>query len=270
MSDPILTTFRLRRPPFAKGLSTDDLWLDDSRTRAVEALVTAVENREHAAVFGEPGVGKTTVLRALRDRLSPVHFSCHYLAFVTLSPRDFIRQLCLALDLEAKATIAALFNALQAEISHRHKEHRVHPVVVIDEAHLIPDRTLSQLHVLANFDWDSQPLVSFVLVGLPELHSRLKLGVHRSLLTRISTKVELSPATPEHTSSYVRQRIAEAGGKADLFAPDALGMLHELTGGVLRSIDVLATEALRLAADQDVKIVDRKLLVRAHRASPLS
>ena len=270
MSDPILTTFRLRRPPFGKGLPTDDLWLDEARSRAVDALVTAVENKEHAVVLGEPGVGKTTVLRALRDRLSPVHFSCHYLAFVTLSPRDFIRQLCFALDLEPKATIAALFNALQAEIAHRHREHRVHPVVVIDEAHLIPDRTLAQLHVLANFSWDSEPLVSFVLVGLPELHSRLKLGVHRALLTRLSTKVELSPATPEHTTAYVRQRVAEAGGKAELFAPDALGLLHELTGGVLRSIDVLATEALRMAAHQDVKLVDRALVLRAHRNSPLA
>jgi len=270
MSDPILTTFRFTRMPFAKGLDSDDLWLDDTRSRAVEALVSACESKEHALVLGEPGVGKTTVLRALRDRLSPVHFSCHYLAFVTLSPRDFIRQLCLALDIEAKATIAALFNALQAEIAHRHREHRVHPVIVIDESHLIPDRTLAQLHVLANFDWDSQPLVSFVLVGLPELHSRLKLGVHRSLLTRLSTKVELSPATPEHTTAYVRQRIHAAGVTAELFAPDALGMLHELTGGVLRSVDVLATEALRIAAEQDVKLVDRSLLVRAHRASPLS
>lgn len=270
MSDPILTTFRLTRMPFAKGLSTDGLWLDDSRTRAVDALVAAADNREHSGVFGEPGVGKTTVLRALRDRLSPVHFSCHYLAFVTLSPRDFIRQLCLALQLEPKATIAALFNALQAEIVHRHREHRVHPVVVIDEAHLIPDRTLSQLHVLANFDWDSEPLVSFVLVGLPELHSRLKLGMHRSLLTRLSTKVELSPASPEQTTAYVRHRLTAAGGQAELFAPDALGLLHELTGGVFRSIDVLATEALRAAATRDVKLVDRALLLRAHQASPLA
>jgi len=270
MPDPILDAFRLNRSPFAKGPTTDDLWLDDERTRAVEALVAAIEAREHAEVIGEPGVGKTTVLRALRARLSPVHFRCVYLAFVTLAPRDFIRQLCFALELEPKATTAALYNAVQAEIVHRHREHRVHPVVVIDEAHLIPDRTLSMLHVLANFEWDAEPLVSFVLVGLPELHARLKLGVHRSLLTRLSVKVELSPATVERTTSYVRQRIQAAGGTAELFAPEALAMLHELTGGVLRSIDVVATEALRLAALQDVKLVDRQLLLRAHRACPLA
>jgi general secretion pathway protein A len=270
VTDPTLATFRLDRPPFEKGASTDDLWLDEDRQGAVQSLLATVERRGHALVLGEPGVGKTTVLRALRDRLSPVNFSCHYLAFVTLAPRDFIRQLCRALELEPKATVAALYNSLQGEIMHRHREHRRHPVVVIDEAHLIPDRTLSMLHVLANFEWDAAPLVSFILVGLPELHSRLKLGIHRSLLTRLSTKVELTPASPERTTAYVRQRIRAAGGTAELFAPEALGMLHELTSGVLRSIDIVASEALRLAALQDVKLVDRALLLRAHRASPLA
>ena len=94
MSDPILTTFKLSRAPFTKEIATDTLWLDEGRVQAVDALVDAVTDRQHALVLGEPGVGKTTVLRALRDRLSPVHFGCHYLAFVTLSPRDFTRQLC--------------------------------------------------------------------------------------------------------------------------------------------------------------------------------
>lgn len=113
-----------------------------------------------------------------------------------------------------------------------HREHRVHPVLVLDEAQLMPDSTLGHLHVMMNFAWDSEPLLSVVLVGLPELHDRLKLGIHRSLLTRLTTCIEVPPARAEQTVAYVRKRLADAGAKGELFAPDALTVLHELTGGV--------------------------------------
>ena len=270
MSDLVQQTFGLRRAPFDKNLPAESLWLDDGREAAIDTLLDAVTHRRHALVTGEPGVGKTTVLRALNSRLSPVHYKSFYLPYVTLSPRDFTRQLCRALGLEVKAMPGAMFDALQREAHKLHNEHRVHPILVLDECHLMPGRTLSHLHILANFNWDSEPLMSLVLVGLPDLHEQLRLGIHRSLLTRLSVKVELQPATAERTSTYVRQRLTDAGAKADLFTPDGLGMLHELSGGLLRSVDVLASAALRIAAHQDVKLVDRQLVVRAYHTTPLA
>lgn len=180
MSDVLLAAFALRRQPFAKDVSTDTLWLDEARKTAVERLIAAVSRREHVLVKGDSGSGKNCVLRAMRDALSPVHFRPVYLANVTLGRRDFYRQVSLALGLEPRGTPAALFEAIQRDIETLHREHRVHPVLVLDEAQLMPDTTLSHLHVLMNFAWDSEPRLSLVLVGLPELHERLKLGIHRS------------------------------------------------------------------------------------------
>jgi len=270
MSDAVQQTFGLRRDPFTKDLPPESVWLDDSRQTAIDDLLEAVTQRRHVLVLSEPGVGKTTLLRVLNSRLPAIHFRTFYIPFVTLAPRDFNRQVCRALGLEVKASPAAMFDALQGEITKLHREHRAHPVLVLDECHLMPDRTLSHLHILANFNWDSEPLMSLVLVGLPDLHDRLRLGIHRSLLTRLATKIELQPTTAEHTGAYVRQRLADAGAKADLFTPDGLGMLHELSGGLLRSIDILAGAALRIAAHQDVQLVDRQIVVRAYHATPLA
>lgn len=112
-------------------------------------------------------------------------------AFVTLFPRDFNRQLCRALGVEATATPVAVFDALQRQITQLHREHRLHPVIILDEAHLMSDGTLAHLRVWANFRWDSEPLMSLIHGGLPELHERLRLGIHRSLLTRLSTRISL-------------------------------------------------------------------------------
>jgi type II secretory pathway predicted ATPase ExeA len=269
MSERVQAAFGLSRPPFDKDVTTDLLWMDGGRQPALDRLVQTVSHRQHALVLGEPGVGKTCVMRALKAQLSPAHFRVVYLAHVTLGRRDFYRQLCFVLGVEPKATPAALFEAIQRECVTHSVEHRMHSVVVLDEMHLMPDPTLSHLHLLSNFTWDSEPLLSMVFVGLPEFHDRLKLGVHRSLLTRIHTKVELSAGAPEVTATYVRKRLFDAGARAELFTADGLATLHEFTGGLLRSVDVLALAALRLAADEDKRLIDRVIVRHALAHTPL-
>lgn len=262
-----LTEITLARP-FAKDRADDAQWNDADRDRAVDDLLSAVQRREHALVVGEPGVGKTVVVRALKNRL-PAHYRTTYVAHVTLGRRDFTRQVCVAMGVAPKGTPAALFEAVQRDVAQQAGDNRVHSVLVLDEAHLMPDTTLAHLHVLANFAWDSRPLLSLVLVGLPELHDRLRLSIHRSLLTRLSCKVELAAPSPEQTTHYVRARLQHAGVAHELFTPDGMAVLHELTGGLLRSVDVVADAALRLAARDGERLVDRGLVRRAWQGTPL-
>jgi type II secretory pathway predicted ATPase ExeA len=269
MSDTIQECFGLRRRPFDKDVPDEGLWLDDGRKDAIDRLTDAVTAREHAIVLGEPGVGKNCVVRGLRARLSPVHFRLTYLAHVSLGKRDFYKQICMALGIECKLMPATLYASIQQNLAALARE-RVHPILVLDEAHLIPDSSLGTLHVIANFNWDAEPVVSLVLIGLPELGERLKLGVHRSLLTRIGHKIEIAPATPDDTAKYVRARLDPAGARTELFAPDALVILHELTGGVLRSVDVLAGATLRVAAHRKLKIIDRSVVRAAFQLTPLA
>lgn len=270
MSDRVQEHFKLPRAPFGKDVPVDLMWMDGGRQEALTRLTATVAHRQHGLVLGESGIGKTCVNRALEHGLSPVHYRVTYIAHVTLAPRDFYRQLCYALGVEPKATPAAMFESIQRECLSSASEHRAHAVVVLDEAHLMPDSTLGHLHLLANFNRDSEPLLSLVLVGLPELLDRLRLGVHRSLLTRIHTKVELAPGGSELTAAYVRKRMADAGSKAEVFTADGLSTLHELTGGLLRSIDVLSLAALRLAASSGARLVDRDIVRKALHHTPMA
>ena len=269
MSDRVQEAFGLRTAPFDKTIDSELMWLDGGRQEALERLLETVIHHQHAMVIGESGAGKTCVMRALRDALSPNDFRLVYLAHVTLGRRDFFRQLCYALGIEPKATPAAMFEGIQRECATCSAEHRMHSVVVLDEVQLMPDPTLALLHMLANFEWDRRPLLSMVFVGLPELHDRLRLGINRSLLTRIHTRVELSPTSPELTCAYVRKRLTDAGAKHEIFTADGLAQVHELAGGLLRSIDVLALAAMRLAAREDTALVDRDIVRRALAHTPL-
>ena len=61
--------FGLEHDPFSKEIESSELWVPATREEIVDDLVDACEQRGHVLLSGEPGVGKTCVLRALRQRL---------------------------------------------------------------------------------------------------------------------------------------------------------------------------------------------------------
>ena len=254
-----LRHFSLKEAPFSKDLDDKDLWLPSSRKDVVDELVDALSERHHAVIVGEPGVGKTCTLRALRARLPESGFRLTYCHNATLGRRDFYRQLCLTLGLPVKATAAGVFWALSHHVQELARD-RVHPVFLLDEAQLMRDEVLQHLHILSNYSWDQKPLLSIVLVGLPDLGKRLSLGIHRSLWSRIHCRVALEQPRPEDTVEYVAYRLERVGGKHTVFASDALALLHEATAGQLRDIDRVASASLRAAGRKKLKHVDVELL----------
>jgi general secretion pathway protein A len=254
-----LRHFGLSDAPFSKDVSDDDLWLPSSKQALVDALVDAIEAREHVLLVGEPGMGKTCTLRALRRSLPETDYRLTYCHNATLGRRDFYRQLCTALGLSPKATAAAVFHAVSDHVAELGRQ-RVHPVFLLDEAHLLQQQVLEHLHVLANYQWDQKPLVSLVLVGLPELWSMLALRKNRSLWSRISCRLSIEAPSVADTTEYVEHRLRHAGASKLLLGSDALTILHEATHGQMRDIDRIATNALRAAARRKQAMVDRELL----------
>ena len=212
-------------------------------------------------LYGEPGVGKTCVLRALRHRLPQAGFRLTYCHNATLGRRDFYRQLCLALGLNPAATAAAVFYAVSLHVENLGRE-RIHPVFLLDEAHLLHQDMLDHLHILLNYEWDSRALLSLVLVGTPELLDRLELRKNRAFFSRIHRRLAIGPMTCDDTAEYIRMRLRRVGCDRELFASDAITLLHDVAGSSLREIDRLATAALREAARRKKKLVEREAVER--------
>ncbi len=256
-----LTHFGLAEPPLSKEIPDAELWTPPSKEALVDDLVTAAGEHESILLVGEPGVGKTCVLRALRHRLPEARFRLTYCHNATLGRRDFYRQLCVALNLAPSATAAALFYAVSSHVQEVGRDN-AHPVFVLDEAHLLHQDTLDHLHILLNYEWDSRALLSLVLVGLPELVDRLTLRRNRSLYSRLYHRRRIDPLTVEDTADYLSHRLERVGCTKNLFAADALAMLHEAATGSLRTIDRLATSALAEAAAHKRDRIERDIIRR--------
>ncbi|MBU1536957.1 AAA family ATPase [Myxococcota bacterium] len=169
---------------------------------------------------------------------------CHN---TTLGRRDFYRQICTALNLSPKATAAAVFYEITTHVTELSRE-QVRPVLIIDEAHLLHQDVLDHLHILGNYGWDSSPLLTIMLIGLPELEKLLSLRRNRSLSSRISRRFRIGSLRSEDTGEYIRARLEVAGCIRELFSADAIALIHEAAEGTLRDLDRLADNAIRHAA----------------------
>lgn len=256
-----LDHFQLSQAPFSKAIADDELWLTKAKEAAVGDLADAILGREAGALLtAESGDGKTCVLRALRHRLASTNTRLTYCHNATLGRRDFYRQICGALGLSPKATAAGVFDTVSSYVKELSCE-QIHPVFIIDEAHLLHQDVLDHLHILANYEWDAKPLLTLILAGLPELWDRMLLRRNRSLWSRIHTRIRLPDLEPGESVQYVSHRMKIAGATRELFSSDALTVLHEASGGRLRDIDRLATTALRNAAAGRHNQVDRAIIL---------
>lgn len=262
MISKVLGRFGLTKDPFTKDVPVEELLEHDTAERALKRLKAAIEGRSSAVLTGEPGTGKTFVLRALEEQLPPSRFRVTYLHNSQVNTRDFYRQLSVLLGLETKATSEALFRMISRHLEETSLS-KVHPVIAFDEAQLLPVRVLEQLPVLLNFQRDSKPFVSVLLIGLPELRDRLRRNVLSSLAARLPVRVHLEPVQGEDVAAYLRHRLRAAGCTREVFGEEAMLLIAEATGGALRKIDVVAGHALEVATEGKSAIVDAAVVEEA-------
>jgi type II secretory pathway predicted ATPase ExeA len=65
-----------------------------------------------------------------------------------------------------------------------------------------------------NYQWDSKPLLSLVLIGLPDLEDRLRLRRNRSLHSRLHRRFCIGSLSPDDTHDYLRTRLGRVGRDA--------------------------------------------------------
>ena len=84
--------------------------------------------------------------------------------------------------------------------------------------------------------------------------------VYEPFRQRIAINYHLHPLDIEETLEYLDFRMSVAGGSAGLFTLDAVQRIYELSGGVPRRINVIATNALLEGFGRDAALIDGALV----------
>ena len=239
--------FRIAQNPFY-ALSDPSAIFESCEIReVVEHFDFARENRD--AVFlltGEVGTGKTTAIRAMRQRPSaetPVAVIQH----ATLGPVELLESLVRTFAPGRRTRRSRIGYVERLEITLRELSDQGRmPVVFFDEAHLFEDGVLEETRLLTNLRHEGHPILQVCLVGQPELAERLREPRFRQLRQRVSVRYEMQPMGPEDTSLYLIERIRAAGSDAPhhIFGEDAAAAIHRVSGGIPREINIIAAQAM--------------------------
>lgn len=252
--------YGLREKPFSKTPDPRFLFLGRIHEEALARLQYAVEERELALLTGGIGSGKTTISRALMDSVGDEYLFC-FIFNPIVTPLEFLRILAADLGIPSPPTTKDdLLRALTEEIYRFHREGIV-PVIIIDEAQMIPGREVfDEIRLLTNFQLDDSNLLSIILMGQPELRERLAEGAYEPLRQRIGIQYHLNPLSLSETLEYIDFRLEVAGGKPGLFSPDAVLRIFELSGGVPRRINSIATHALLEGFSRDATLIECEII----------
>jgi MSHA biogenesis protein MshM len=211
----------------------------------------------------EPGVGKTSAIRNLCEKLPQPDFKVLYLCDTAVSALDLYRTLALELGLKPSNRRAQLWWELKRVITHLVEEQHSLPVLVLDEAQLLSDSFLIDLSGFLNFAFDRKTLLTVWLVGLPALSSRLRMLHHAPLASRIAGRVHLEPLGRDDFAALIDHALKAAGCKDKLLTDSAFEIFWRSTHGVLRTASHLLRAALRGAHRKNQSLVDDHVLSEA-------
>ena len=254
-----LEHFGLAEPPFRITPHTDFFFDGADRGATLEALIYAILHDEGIVkLSGEVGSGKTMLCRVLMERL-PQHVETIYLATPSLARDEILHAIAddLELRLTHERTTVALRELQEHLIRLYGAGRRV--VVLIDEAHVMPEETLEQVRLLSNLESNRHKLMQLVLFGQPELDATLAKPSLRQLRDRITHAFRMRPLSAPEVAKYVSFRMRAAGYRGpDVFAPGALARVARASGGLTRRINILADKSLLAAFTQDVHAVTER------------
>ena len=242
-----LDFYRLREQPFGVSPDPKYLYFSPGHREALASLFYGIETgRGFLALIAEPGMGKTSLLFQLLERLKDSVRSA-FLFQTQCDSRELLRYLLEALGIDSRENDFVQLHARlnQFLLGEASAGRRV--VVFIDEAQNLTDSALETVRLLSNFEASDRKLFQIVLSGQPELARRLKNPRLAQLSQRIAVLTGLKRLPAAETFAYIRHRLEIAGYDGpEIFTPSAIELIAQRSEGIPRNINNICFNALSL------------------------
>lgn len=260
--------FGFSERPFELTPNTRFMYRSEQHDGAIKTLKFGIDRRVGFMMMcGEPGSGKTTIIRTLVNELSGVETS------VILNPLisncELIHSINCDFGINCRSdSPLKQLEALNEYLLNLNSQGKT-ALVIIDEAQNLSFEALEMTRMLSNLETESQKLINILLVGQPELNNLLKDERLRQLMQRMKICINLKPLTLSDTAAYIQHRIMNAGQNSSVsFDEKAIKKVFKSSGGIPRLINNICDLGLLAAFSRSVHVVDKKIITEALREVP--
>lgn len=254
--------FHLAESPFNAGPDPKFLYMTDVIREALSVLAYGVKERKGFILLtGDVGTGKTTILNVFLDWLQTQDASTAFIFNPHLQPDDLVELVLADFGIErgtdSKGQCMLRFSRWLLE---RYRAQR--PVVLfVDEAQQLSEEVLEELRLLTNLETPRHKLLQIVLCGQPELVQLIARPSLRQLRQRIALRCRTTPLSLDQTGEYIRWRLNIAGaGDGKVFEPEALSVVHGISRGIPRVINLLCEQLLIAAYCDGRKTISAEMV----------
>ena len=250
----------LTEKPFQNTPDPRFLFRSAASQEALSRLLFVVREGLGAALLtGVFGCGKTLTMQALIDTLG-AGYKVGVVTNPALSGTELLREILYQLGRKEQLPRdkTELLHLIE-EFTLNNLRDSKRTVVVVDEAHLIEERSaFEELRLLLNLQSREAFLVTLILSGQPELQA--KVDADKALAQRIGLRFHLDHLSAAETAAYVEHRLRVAGRTTPLCTAGALAAVYEVSGGIPRRINHVCGMCLLIGFHRQLAQIDEAVV----------